>query len=83
MPSPLSLLRRVSSRSVSSPTACGRCGAPLEAKAWCELELLACVAPERVRELVTSWPDDTSIEVRRCACGCELARKATTVAMKT
>jgi hypothetical protein len=47
------------------------------------LELLACVAPERVRELVTSWPDDTTIEVRRCACGCELARKATTVAMKT
>ncbi len=83
MPAPLSSPWRVSSRPVCSPTACGRCGAFLEAQAWCELELLARVAPERVRELVTSWPEDTSIEVRRCACGCELARKTTAAAMKT
>jgi hypothetical protein len=56
---------------------CGRCGAAFEEQAWRRLELVERVAAERVRELVTRWPDETGIDVRRCVCGRALARKAT------
>ena len=61
---------------VSASARCGQCGAAFEADAWGQLELVERVVPQRVRELVTIWPDDTSIEVRLCVCGRPLARKA-------
>jgi hypothetical protein len=54
--------------------ACSLCGRLLEAQAWRDLELVERIASERVREFVTSWADDTTIEVRRCACGRAIAR---------
>jgi hypothetical protein len=59
-----------------SPAACGRCGLAFAAQAWRELELVERIGSERIREFVTSWPDDTSVEVRRCACGRVTARKS-------
>jgi hypothetical protein len=48
----------------------------LEVDLWRELELVERLACERVREIVTAWPDDTTIEVRRCRCGHVIARKS-------
>jgi hypothetical protein len=67
--------RRLDDTRVSSLTQCGGCGAAFEAQAWRALELVERVTPDRVREVLTSW-DETIIEVRRCACGRAIARKA-------
>jgi hypothetical protein len=56
---------------------CGHCGATLPAPVWRELELVDHVTQGRVRAIVTRWPDDAGIEVRRCRCGHPLARKVT------
>ena len=56
-------------------TTCGHCGSAFGTESWHALELVERVDATRVRELVTSWPDGASIEVRRCACGRTLARK--------
>jgi hypothetical protein len=55
---------------------CVRCGLVLEGSAWRDLELVERIACEKVRELVTGWPDDTAIEARKCTCGHVIARKA-------
>ena len=47
-----------------------------EAKAWRELELVETIGSERIREFALSWPNDTSVEVRRCTCGRVTARKS-------
>ena len=41
-----------------------------------DLELVERIDGERVREILTSWPDAAVIEVRRCTCGQVVARKA-------
>jgi hypothetical protein len=69
---------------LSTPTAttdariaiCGRCGATLGADSWDALELVEHLSPGNVRALVTRWPGEAGIEVRRCTCGSPLARKA-------
>ncbi len=61
---------------VTSPARCSGCGAAFETHAWRRLELVERVGPERVREVLTTWPDDVIVEVRRCLCGRALARKA-------
>ena len=64
------------SPAVSGSTTCSQCGVAFDARAWGGLELVDLVAPERVREHVTTWPNEATIEVRRCPCGRALARKA-------
>ncbi len=61
--------------SSSKGASCSRCGVGCDAQAWREFELVERVASERLQEFVTIWPDDTVIEVRRCACGQVVARK--------
>jgi hypothetical protein len=56
-------------------TRCGRCGATLEENAWAGLELVDHLSPGHVRAIVTHWPDEAGIEVRRCRCGGAVARK--------
>jgi hypothetical protein len=62
--------------SVGKGAACSRCGMDCDVQAWRGLDLVERVASDRVREFVTIWPDDTVIEVRRCACGQLIARKS-------
>jgi Zn ribbon nucleic-acid-binding protein len=52
--------------------ACGHCGARLHAGTWRELELVDAVTPGQV--IVTRWPREKGIEVRRCLCGHAVAR---------
>jgi hypothetical protein len=59
-----------------SRATCSQCGLAFAAQAWRELELVERIGSERIREFVTSWPDDTNVEVRRCACGRVTARKS-------
>jgi hypothetical protein len=54
---------------------CRRCGEVHDADAWRRFELLDQIESERLCALVTNWPDDIVIEVRRCACGEVTARK--------
>jgi hypothetical protein len=75
LPSGLAREPRIEVSRVSS-TSCSQCGAAFEKLAWRKLELVERVALERVRELVTIWPEGTAIEVRLCVCGRPLARKA-------
>jgi hypothetical protein len=58
-----------------APPRCCRCGLEVDSGAWPELALVEQIEGERIREHVTSWPDYAVIEVRRCACGQEIARK--------
>jgi hypothetical protein len=59
---------------MSGAIPCGRCGLSCSDPAWFEFELLERMASDRIRELVTRWPDQAAIEVRRCTCGHVIAR---------
>jgi hypothetical protein len=55
---------------------CGRCSHVYSAEAWQRLEVVERIGADRIRVLVTSWPNGTGIEIRRCAtCGAPIARK--------
>jgi hypothetical protein len=57
---------------------CGRCRREYNFDAWERLELVEWMAADAIRGLVTSWPQEIAIEVRRCrACGAPIARKNT------
>jgi hypothetical protein len=62
-------------KTLTSPARCTQCGLAFEADAWHALELVERIADERVRDLVTNWRDEATIEARRCRCGRVLARK--------
>jgi hypothetical protein len=65
---------------VTSPMRCGSCGTLFEAQAWHDLELVESIATDRVREFVTMWPDNVTIEVRQCVCGVFIARRGDALA---
>jgi hypothetical protein len=75
MPSAGLAARRSEVSPVSDFTECVGCGLAIDAREWRALRFVQLVAPERVREILTSWPSGTRIEVRECACGRTLARK--------
>jgi hypothetical protein len=55
---------------------CGRCRQEYGDEAWQRLEVMRHILAPQVRDLVTAWPDDVAIEIRRCgACGAPIARK--------
>ena len=55
---------------------CGRCRAEYGEDAWRALECVDRIVAARVRGLVTVWPDDVVVDIRRCrACGGAIARK--------
>jgi hypothetical protein len=57
---------------------CGRCRREYNLDAWDRLELIEWMAADAIRALVTSWPQEVAIEVRRCrACQAPIARKKT------
>ena len=58
------------------PTRCSRCARAYGADTWGALNLVGRITSEQIGEFVTSWPDSEVIEVRSCACGQALARKA-------
>jgi hypothetical protein len=52
-----------------------RCGRAYDESEWAELELLDRIEGQRLLALVTVWPCERAIEVRRCAgCRAPLAR---------
>jgi hypothetical protein len=56
-----------------SNSRCARCHAT---SAWNELPVVDLIDAERLRTIVTSWPVDDPIEVRRCrSCGGTIARR--------
>jgi len=58
------------------PTRCSRCARAYGADTWGALNLVGRITSEQIGEFVTSWPQSEVIEVRSCACGQALARKA-------
>jgi hypothetical protein len=55
---------------------CGRCRHEYPAEAWRRLEVVERIGADRIRPLVTSWPNGIAIEIRRCrSCGASIARK--------
>jgi hypothetical protein len=59
---------------------CGRCRHEYGDDAWHRLEIIQCILAAQVRGLVTSWPEDVAIEIRRCGdCGAPMARKEPTL----
>jgi hypothetical protein len=58
-------------------TTCARCGRSFEVDAWSDLELVQRIGAERVWALVTRWPSEKAIEVRRCGCGFDMGRMVT------
>jgi hypothetical protein len=54
---------------------CAGCGHAHDASAWRLLELVDRIARERLTEVVTTWPDELTVEVRRCTCGGLMARR--------
>jgi hypothetical protein len=56
---------------------CGRCRREYAEAVWGSLELVERLVPARIRSMVTSWPDDVAIDIRRChACQGVIARKS-------
>jgi hypothetical protein len=56
---------------------CGRCRREYAEAVWGSLELVERLVAARIRAMVTSWPDDVAIEIRRCrACQGVIARKS-------
>jgi hypothetical protein len=54
---------------------CGRCRHEYAPEAWDRLEVVDRILAVRIRGLVTAWPDDVSVEIRRCvSCGGAMAR---------
>ncbi|MGA7121607.1 MAG: hypothetical protein WBY94_15990 [Polyangiaceae bacterium] len=70
-----SVLGQTGASVVSPATRCSSCGAVFDTRAWRALELVERIESERVREFVTRWPDDVTIEARQCACGVVIARR--------
>jgi hypothetical protein len=64
-----------STRGEGAQARCRHCGEVHDVDAWREFELLDQIESERLCALVTSWPDEAVIEVRRCTCGEVAARK--------
>jgi hypothetical protein len=54
---------------------CSRCGRVYGPDAWSGLRMVERVPSDRVRELVTAWPESAAVEVRTCGCGSVIARK--------
>jgi hypothetical protein len=65
---------RSSAMQLTSPARCSHCGLAFEAESWHALELVERIAQEQVRNFVSIWRDDVTIEARRCTCGCVIAR---------
>jgi hypothetical protein len=62
---------------VARLTVCGRCRRAYSATEWLGLELAEVLDGRCVREILSDWPADDSIEVRHCnRCGGEIARAA-------
>jgi hypothetical protein len=56
---------------------CGRCRREYAEAVWGSLELVERLVAAHIRGMVTSWPDDVAIEIRRChACQAVIARKS-------
>jgi hypothetical protein len=62
-------------KTLTSSARCSHCGLAFEADSWRALELVERIVHERVRDFVTTWRDDVTIEARRCTCGRVIARK--------
>jgi hypothetical protein len=58
----------------ASHARCAVCGVSYEHGAWTALPLVGSVSPSGVR-MHLSVPAEWSVEVRRCSCGAELARR--------
>jgi hypothetical protein len=56
---------------------CHGCGHARDSTEWGRLELVDRLAHERLAAVVTSWPVQVTIEVRRCTCGELMARMGT------
>jgi hypothetical protein len=55
---------------------CGRCRREYALDSWERLELIEWMVADTIRRLVTSWPREVAIEIRRCSvCGALIARK--------
>jgi len=53
---------------------CLRCRA---VRRWGDLPVVEVLDAQQLRAVVTAWPAETGVEVRRCAaCGASIARKA-------
>jgi hypothetical protein len=53
---------------------CTGCGRAHDASSWRRLELVDRIARDRLAAVVTSWPAEIAVEVRRCNCGDLMAR---------
>jgi hypothetical protein len=53
---------------------CASCGRAHAISAWRRLELVDRIEQDRLAMVVTSWPLEVAIEVRRCTCGELMAR---------
>jgi len=62
-------------KTLTSPARCSHCGRAFEPDSWRALELVERIADERMRDFVTNWRDEVTIEARRCTCGRVIARK--------
>ena len=60
-----------------APARCGRCGRAYDDGEWRALDVLDRIEGRRLEAIVTAWPLERSVEVRRCAaCGNSIARTA-------
>jgi hypothetical protein len=58
------------------PVICGACGQRFDQRAWGLLVLVERMEPAKVRVMVLRWPDEFSIEIRRCGrCAQQIAAK--------
>jgi hypothetical protein len=53
---------------------CNACGHARSDVEWGRLELVERLARDRLADVVTTWPAEATIEVRRCSCGELMAR---------
>jgi hypothetical protein len=53
---------------------CSFCGRSHDATEWRALELVDRIGRDRLDDVVTDWPHDSSIEIRLCPCGKPMAR---------
>ncbi len=60
----------------SSTLTCGACCKTYDEAAWRALAVSERIEPPEVRRVLSHWPDDLLIEVRRCkGCGRTIAAK--------
>ena len=60
-----------------APMRCGRCGRGFDDDAWRALDVVERIDGPRLEAIVTAWPEERAVEVRRCtSCGTAIARTA-------